>query len=392
MSDGWPEGRTRKGGDRVARSRHHSVRAEHHQPAYGRETYGDPYDPYDDPHAGDQLRGGGRHGQGDLYGGPPPRRRRRGRGGRVFGVIVAVLLLVVAGGYFYLDSRLKREAVLVDYPGRVADTPGTNWLIVGSDSREGLSKAEQRELKTGFASGRRTDTMMLLHYGSGGTSMISLPRDSYVPIPGKGRNKLNAAFAFGGPKLLVRTVEEATGLHIDHYAEIGLGGFVGVVDAIGGVEMCVKDDIKDPKAGLDLKAGCQTLDGGQALGYVRTRAFARADLERVENQRQFFAALMKKAASPGTLLNPFKSVPLALNSTSNFLVDEGDHLHHLVRMMWAMKGVSGEGGVTTTVPIGGNGSAAGVGSYITWDKAKASKLFGALKQDQPIPQDVIQKK
>ncbi|TDC56104.1 LytR family transcriptional regulator [Actinomadura sp. KC345] len=389
MSDGWPEGWTRKEGDRVARSRHGSVPAEHHQPAYGREPYGDPYG---DPYAGDQLRGGGGYDQGDPYGGPPPRRRRRRRTGRVFGAVLLVLLLVIVGGYFYLDSRLKREAVLEDYPGRVADTPGTNWLIVGSDSREGLSKAEQKELRTGFAAGRRTDSMMLLHYGSGGTSLISLPRDSYVPIPGKGRNKLNAAFAFGGPKLLARTVEEATGVHLDHYAEIGFGGFVGIVDALGGVDMCVKEDIKDPKAGLDLKAGCQTLNGGDALGYVRTRKFARADLERVENQQQFFGALMKKAASPGTIINPFKSIPLAKNATSNFLVDEGDHLHHLMRMMWAMKGVSGGDGVSTTVPIGGSGSSAAAGSYITWDKDKATRLFDALKQDKEIPPDVVEKK
>ncbi|HLV72873.1 LytR family transcriptional attenuator [Actinomadura hallensis] len=394
MTDGWPEGWTRKEDDRVARSRERYVRAEHHQPAaYGRERHGDPYD---DPYAGDQLRGAGRydHGDpyGDPYGGPPPRRRRRRRGGRVFGAVLVVLLLVLVGGYFYLDSRLNREAVLVDYPGRVADTPGTNWLIVGSDSREGLSREDQKRLRTGRAAGRRTDSMMLLHYGSGGTSLISLPRDSYVAIPGKGRNKLNAAFAFGGPKLLVQTVEEATGVRIDHYAEIGFGGFVGIVDALGGVDMCIKEDIKDPKAGLDLKAGCQTLDGGQALGYVRTRAYARADLQRVENQRQFFGALMEKAASPGTMFNPFKSIPLAMNATSNFTVDEGDHLHHLVRMMWAMRGVSGDGGVTTTVPIGGGGSAPGVGSYITWDRAKASRLFDAIKQDQPIPPDVIEKK
>jgi hypothetical protein len=100
---------------------------------------------------------------------------------------------------------------------------------------------------------------------------------------------------------------------------------------------------------------------------------------------------MKKATSPGTMLNPFRGVPLAMNATSNFLVDENDHLYDLVRMMWAMKGVSGDGGVTTTVPIGGSGSSAVAGSYITWDKAKASKLFGALKQDQPVPQDVITK-
>src|SRR5690606_30704221 len=198
MTDGWPEGWTRKEDDRVARSRERYVRAEHHQPAAaGRERHGDPYD---DPYAGDQLRGAGRydHGDpyGDPYGGPPPRRRRRRRGGRVFGAVLVVLLLVLVGGYFYLDSRLNREAVLVDYPGRVADTPGTNWLIVGSDSREGLSREDQKRLRTGRAAGRRTDSMMLLHYGSGGTSLISLPRDSYVAIPGKGRNKLNAAFAF----------------------------------------------------------------------------------------------------------------------------------------------------------------------------------------------------
>ncbi|MEV3921841.1 LCP family protein [Actinomadura coerulea] len=387
MTDGWPQGRTRKEGDRVGRSRENSARAEHHQAAYGRDTYGDPYD---DPYAGDQLAGG-RAGQGGPPGGAPYRRRRRRRWPRVLGGLVAVLLVVVVGGYFYLDSRLKRESVLVDYAGRVADTPGTNWLVVGSDSREGLSKDDQKRLATGFASGRRTDSMMLLHYGSGGTSLISLPRDSYLPIPGHGSNKLNAAFAFGGPKLLVQTVEKATGLHIDHYAEIGFGGFVGVVDAVGGVDICVKENIKDRKAGLNLKAGCQTLDGGQALGYVRTRAFARADLERVEHQRQFFGALMKKATSPGTMLNPFRGVPLAMNATSNFLVDDGDHLYDLVRMMWAMKGVSGGNGVTTTVPIGGAGSSASAGSYITWDRSKASTLFGALKQDQEIPSNVITK-
>ncbi|MEO3825055.1 LCP family protein [Actinomadura sp. B10D3] len=390
MTDGRPEGWTRKEGERVGRSRDHSVRAEHHQAAYGRDTHGDPYDPYDDPYAGDQLAGGGmdRGGPGERA---PYRRRRRRRWPRVLAVLVVVLLIVPIAGYFYLDSRLKRESVLVDYPGRVADTPGTNWLIVGSDSREGLSKADQKRLATGFAGGRRTDSMMLLHYGSGGTSLISLPRDSYVPIPGRGSNKLNAAFAFGGPKLLVQTVEKATGLRIDHYAEIGFGGFVGVVDAVGGVDICVKDDIKDPKAGLDLKAGCQTLSGGQALGYVRTRKYARADLERVEHQRQFFGALMKKATSPGTMFNPFRSVPLAMNATSNFLVDDNDHLYDLIRMMWAMKGVSGGSGVTTTVPIGGSGSSAAAGAYITWDKSKSSKLFGALKADQPIPKDVVTK-
>ncbi|WP_243725759.1 LCP family protein [Actinomadura rubrisoli] len=369
----------------MARSRHDPVPADPN--AYGRDPYGDPYA---DPYAGDQLAGG-RIDQGGFGDGPPVRRRRRRRWPAILLAVLLVPLLLLVAGYFYLDSRLKRETVLTDYAGRVADTPGTNWLVVGSDSRAGLSKADQRRLKTGFTAGRRTDSMMLLHYGSGGTSLISLPRDSYVPIPGHGSNKLNAAFAFGGPKLLVQTVEKSTGVHIDHYAEIGFGGFVGVVDAIGGVDICVKERINDPKAGLKLQPGCQTLNGGEALGYVRTRAFARADLERVEHQRQFFGALMKKSTSPGVMLNPFRAIPLALNATENFLVDDGDHLYDLVRMMWAMKGVSGGDGVTTTVPIGGGGSAAGVGSYISWDKARAATLFEALKQDQKIPPSVITK-
>ncbi|MFC0039989.1 LCP family protein [Actinomadura rayongensis] len=341
--------------------------------------------PPEDPYAyGDQLRG---HGQGS-YDGPSGYPRRR-RWPRVLGVLALVLVLVVVGGYFYLDSRLKREDVLTDYAGRVADTPGTNWLIVGSDSRAGLSREQRHKLGTGQAAGRRTDSMMLLHYGSGGTTLVSLPRDSYLPIPGHGSNKLNAAFAFGGPKLLVRTVEGATGVHIDHYAEIGFSGFVGVVDAVGGVDICVKSRMKDPKAKLDLKPGCQTLDGKDALGYVRSRAYARADLERVEHQRQFFGALMKKSTGPGVLLNPFRSVPLALNATSNFLVDDHDHLYDLARMMWAMRGVSGGSGRTTTVPIGGMGSTPSVGAYITWDGARAGKLFGALAHDEPVPASAI---
>jgi LCP family protein required for cell wall assembly len=371
----------------VARSRHGSASAEY---PYGHEQdpYADRYaDPYADPHAGDQLAGYGR----DYDDDPPRMRRRRRRWPMILGIVVVVLLVITVGGYFYLDSRLKRESVLRDYTGRPADTPGTNWLIVGSDSREGLSKSQKKDFATGDAAGRRTDSMMLLHYGDGGTSLISLPRDSYLPIAGHGSNKLNAAFAFGGPKLLVQTVEKATGVRIDHYAEIGFGGFVGVVDAIGGVKICVKERMKDHKAGIDLQPGCQNLKGGEALGYVRTRASARADLDRIEHQRQFFGALMSKSTSPGVMLNPFRSIPLAMNATSNFLVDDNDHLIDLVRMMWAMKGVSSGDGVTTAVPVGGFGSSPAAGSYLLWDKSKAAKLFDALKNDQPVPKEVITK-
>ncbi|MFD0468717.1 LCP family protein [Nonomuraea thailandensis] len=144
--------------------------------------------------------------------------------------------------------------------------------------------------------------MMLLHIpeGSDKPTLVSLPRDSAVTIPGKGRDKLNSAYAIGGPKLLVRTVETVTGVHVDHYMEIGFAGFVDIVDAIGGVEINVRAAVNDPKAGLNLKKGVQELSGSQALGYVRTRkGGALPDFERTKRQRQFLGAVVKKAASPG---------------------------------------------------------------------------------------------
>jgi LCP family protein required for cell wall assembly len=396
MDDDWPESWNRRGHQGAG------VRPPDEPPytdggdPYGRDPYardpyardpyaGDPYgrDPYGRESYGHESYGRESHGRG-----APPRRRGR-RWGRGLAIVLVILLVVLIGGYFYLDSRLKRENAL-DYTGRPADTPGTNWLIVGSDSREGLSRQERHAYHTGSAAGRRTDSMMLLHTGAGGTTLVSLPRDSYVPIPGHGSNKLNAAFAFGGPKLLARTIEQATDIHIDHYAEIGFGGFVGMVDAVGGVDICVKNAMKDRDAGIDLKPGCQTLKGGDALGYVRSRhTSARSDLDRVDHQRQFFGALIKKASGPGVLLNPFRSVPLALRGTENFRVDDHDHLLDLARLMWSMRGVSGGDGVTTTVPIGGSGSSAAAGSYILWDRAKALQLFNAIKGDRPVPKSVI---
>lgn len=338
------------------------------------------------PYAGDRrpyAGGGGGYAGDGVADEPAPHRRRWGR--RVL-IALLVLLLLLVGTYFYLDSRLNRIDVFTDYAGRPADTPGTNWLIVGSDSRAGLTKAQRKEFHTGYAAGRRTDTMMLLHTGAHGPTLVSLPRDSYVPIPGHGRNKLNAAFSFGGPKLLVRTVESVTGIRIDHYAEIGFGGFVGMTDAVGGVRVCLPAPIKDKDAGIDLPAGCQTLEGGQALGYVRSRhTFASQDLQRVQNQRKFLAALVQKATGPGVLLNPFRIIPFVLRTTSDFSVDQGDHLNDLAGFAWAMRGLTGGNGLTTTVPVGGSGSAAGVGAYITWDRARALELFTDLKDDKPVP-------
>jgi LCP family protein required for cell wall assembly len=329
--------------------------------------------------------------QRDYPAGPPPVQRKRRHWGRTVLAVLLMILLALAGFLFYVDGTLRRESALPDGGGRPVDGPGTNWLLVGSDSREGLDQARQAELGTGDTAGRRTDTIMLVHIpASGGKpTMVSLPRDSSVDISGKGKNKINAAFAFGGPKLLTQTVENNTGVRIDHYAEIGLGGFADVTDAIGGVDLCVKEPMKDPKANLDLRPGCQQLNGPQALGYVRTRATAQGDLDRVQRQQEFLAALTEQASSPGVLLNPFASVPLILNTSSAFIVGDSEHVWHLAGLAFAMKGIAGGDGVKTTVPFGGFGEDSDGGSVVKWHKQKSAQLFGALAQDTPVPPDVI---
>ena len=194
-------------------------------------------------------------------------------------LVIAVLLGCAAalGGALWLETALHRQTVLTDYPGRPSAGPGSTWLMVGSDSRQGLTPQQQEALATGGDTGNgRTDTILVVHmpalWSGTPTTMVSIPRDSYVPIPGYGRDKINAAFSMGGAPLLAQTVEQATGLRIDHYAEIGFGGFAGLVDGLGGVTVCPTTPIDDPLAGINLPAGCQKLAGRDALGYVRSRA------------------------------------------------------------------------------------------------------------------------
>lgn len=302
-------------------------------------------------------------------------------------LIVAVLALIAGG--VWIDSSLRRIPALADYPDRPDEGRGTTWLLVGSDSRQGLSPDQQAELATGGDIGDgRTDTILVMHIphlGSGvPATLVSIPRDSYVPIPGYGEDKINASFSLGGAPLLAQTVELATGLHLDHYAEVGFGGFAALVDAVGGVTMCPPEPISDPLAGIELPAGCQKLDGRTALGYVRTRATPRADLDRMANQRAFMSALLHRAASPAVLLNPLRWSPMAHAAAGSVAVDEDTGVWALARLLWALRGDP----VTTTVPIGdfaGNGS----GDVVEWDSDAAGRLFDALATDAAVPPDVL---
>jgi len=308
----------------------------------------------------------------------------------VLALVAVVIIVASAGMYFYVNAKLVRSDVLVNYPGRPAVSAGTNWLITGSDSRQGLTAGQERQLATGSlsaAAGERSDTIMLLHIPSNGGPdvLVSLPRDSYVPIPGYGSSKINAAFDLGGPKLLAQTVQDVTGLYINHYMGIGFGGFVSVVNAVGGVNMCLPGPMVDPKAGLNLTAGCQTLDGAQALGYVRTRAFGLSDLQREQDQRLFLKALLGKITSTGTLVNPLAAIPAATGAAGTLTVDDGANLYDLIHAAFALRSPE-----TTTVPLATlEYQTPNDGTAVLWNQSQALQLFNALKTDTPVPPGLI---
>ena len=300
-------------------------------------------------------------------------RRRKAKAPGCLALLTTLIVLIVAGTLF-MDSRLTRIDALP--ATQIPNTAGTNWLLVGSDSRTGMSEKDAERLGTGGDIGSsRTDTIMLLHLPTtGSATLVSIPRDSYVEVPGYGYDKVNAAFAYGGPKLLASTVEQATGLHIDRYAEIGMGGLANAVDAVGGVEICVKEAINDPLANLNVQPGCQEMDGATGLGYVRTRATAQGDLDRVERQREFLAALMDKVTSPAVLVNPIRMISLAWTTPTLFAVGQNDHIWNLARIPLAMRG----GLETKTIPVGGFMDTE-VGSVVVWDDAGAQQLFDSLR-------------
>ncbi len=324
---------------------------------------------------------------------PVIRRRRRfwgqpGRHGRrialIAGLVVVILLVALAGSYVYLDGKLNRSVALPAFSGQSA---GQNWLIAGSDSRQGLSQQQIDPLHVGDDFGTaNSDSLMLLHTGGGRPVLVSIPRDSYVPIPGHGTNKINAALGFGGPELLIQTVENVTGLRINHYMGIGFGGLVSVVNGVGGVRICLPAPLHDEDSGANLPAGCQNLNGAQALAFVRDRhSFANEDLQREQDQRAFLKALLGKATSPSVYLNPFTALPFGSAAASSISVDQGTHLYNLFSAALALRNPQ-----TGTVPIANaNYPTVNAGDAVLWNQSQALQLFNALKNDQQVPASLL---
>jgi LCP family protein required for cell wall assembly len=332
-----------------------------------------------------------------------PRKRRRWVRTTEF-IVLGLVLLIVAGGigsYFWASGKVAKVGALADYSGRPVQSGGTDWLIVGSDSRSDLTPVQKQDFHAGSDSGRRSDTIMLLHYGSSGPDLISIPRDSYVAIPaytdssganhGASKNKINSAYQFGGPQLLVRTVEQATDVRIDHYLEVGFLGVVNVVNGVGGVNMCLPNAVHDDYSGADLAAGCQVLNGEQSLALIRSRySLPDSDISRMANQQAFVSALAQSVLRPGTLLNPFVFYPMLSSMLDSIAVDDGTDLWSLIGLAWHSRSIANDKGTIGTVPIADQGyDVSGVGSTVLWNDTKAEQLFAAVNADRTIPAGLL---
>ncbi|MBW3576759.1 MAG: LCP family protein [Actinobacteria bacterium] len=280
--------------------------------------------------------------------------------------VVALVIMAAAGLALFTESQIARYPIEAIEERGQADGAGShrragedeghetlNILVVGSDSREGLSEAERDRLTTGPPQGPpRTDTILLVHARpeEGVATIVSIPRDLKVELPGSGPGKINAAVARGGPDLLVRIVERLSGFDIDHYVEVSIPSFLTVVEAVGGVEVCLREPLVDDKSGADLRAGCQHLDAVEALAYVRSREGARGDFRRIHRQQRFLKALANEATSAGTLANVPRVVRIADRVASSLTTDEDFGLTQLRFLAEQFRGMASGDVQTATVP------------------------------------------
>jgi len=343
--------------------------------------------------------------------------------GTVAGSMAVVLLL--AGGFLWYEindifghvHHRKCPTTVCANGGK-----GLNILLMGSDSRNGLTAEQKKSLHVGHDSGRRSDTLILVHIPANGgkADMVSLPRDSYVTIPehcsgtglkpkhgkcAKGRdvipaaqNKLNAAYSFGGPILAMRTVEANTHVPINHYIIINFLGFVNMVDKLGGIPICSPKAISDPVrpdpaspghymgSGLELPAGTSTLHGAQALEYVRAREFdpSQGDLGRIQRQQKFMSAMLNKAESAGVIINVPKLLGFLKAVADSLTVDQGLGKSAMFSLARRLHSMSPSNVNLFTVPLSNTAYSTSVGSTVLWDPVQSKTLWHDFRQDKSI--------
>ncbi|WP_436850524.1 LCP family protein [Streptomyces griseoloalbus] len=334
---------------------------------------------------------------------PPAPARRKPRWAMRTVTTLSVVVLASAGiGHAVitsLDEDIARVDPFRDMKNRPEAGHGMNILLVGTDGRDRIGAEEREKYRLGGAPCHCTDTIMIVHISEDRdrASVVSLPRDSYAETPPhtdrvsgeqhKGHPlRLNAAYAEGGPRLTVRTVEKMTRVKIDHYLEVDFASFMKTVDVVGGVEICTDRRMRDSHTGLDLPAGRHTLRGGQALQYVRARHVdGTSDLSRMKRQQHFMASLVERTTSSGILLNPMKFRDVTRAVLGSVRADKGFGTDELLDLGRAMRNFSPSSSEFTTVPIAQTGHVVkGLGATLKWDTEKSERIFEALRRDQPL--------
>jgi LCP family protein required for cell wall assembly len=350
-----------------------------HRAGAGRHLTDKPLPPELDPRGG----GHGRHSSGHY--------KRRGgplaMTGKLTAAVLSVTVLITSGLMWATTGRNLHPRQINAIPSndglgskkKDIDGKSQNILVVGNDSRAGLSAKELEEVGTDANPGLDTDTILLVHLPADGSkaTIVSFPRDSYVDVPGYKKNKINAAYADGaclppgkperdcgstlskqarseGAQELIKTVSELTQLHIDHYVEVSLLGFYTISNALGGVRVCLARRWYDPEheKGIDYPPGNITLQGKLALAFVRERyTLPNGDLDRIRRQQAFIGALVRKVLSAGTLLNPLKINRLVQAVSNSLTLDAGLKPFDLLDQM---RGVAAGNVTFTTIPTGGN--------------------------------------
>ncbi|WP_282697134.1 LCP family protein [Streptomyces sp. CC208A] len=309
-------------------------------------------------------------------------------------LLAPAALLALAPGA--LASALGGPSEL-PYPAR-----GLNLLVVGTDSRAGITADEKERFRLGGQDCDCADVVMLVHVSAANdrVSVVSLPRDSLVELPGPHTDrrtgkvhdahlaKLNAAHAEGGSSLSVETVEAVTGLRVHRFLAVDFRRFMDAVDQVdGGVPICTAKPLKDPATGLDLAVGTTRVDGGGGLQYVRSRkADGEMDFGRIRKQHKFVVNMLDRLRSGGILDDPARLRALASTLRGTAAADRGVTAAELLVLATRLKEVGPSRTEFATVPVRGfNPLVEGVGSTVGWDEEGAAEVFARLRADRPLP-------
>ncbi|WP_338088375.1 LCP family protein [Nanchangia anserum] len=317
----------------------------------------------------------------DPHVAPPARRRRR----RWIPLVALVIVCALFAWPLYLLGWANSQITHVPALSSASEGEGTTWLIAGSDRRSDGSDGGIADPTT---TGARTDSLMLVRRVNGTAMIVSLPRDTAVEIPGKGTNKINAAYSLGGPTLLVKTVEHLTGLKIDHYVEVSMGALTQIVDAVGGVNLCSDLTVNDRDSGLVWSPGCHTVDGKTALAFARMRkSDPNGDIGRADRQRQVIAKTVDSALSASSVVNPFTQHALSGAVASSLITDPDTGIVSLGLLGWNYRKAQ-QAQLTGTPPLSSLNYRDGVhGSMVSLDSSRIESFWSKLGSGTLTPDD-----